>query len=54
MSHDLWGTDQKSSVEVIGMDILHKRIKDINVVLGQPIKTVTESEFPIRKKLRGN
>lgn len=53
LSHDLWGTDQKSSVEVVGMDILYKRIKDIKLVLGSPIKEITKSEFSIRKKLRG-
>ncbi len=25
ISHDLWGTDQKASLEVMGMDILKKR-----------------------------
>ena len=54
LSHDLWGTDQSSSVEVVGMDILYKRIRDIKSVLGTPEKKITKSEFPIRKKLRGN
>ena len=53
LSHDMWGTDQKSSLEVMAMDILYKRIKDINTILGSATKTVTESEIPIRKKLRG-
>jgi len=54
LSHDLWGTDQKSSVEVVGMDILYKRMKDFDTILGDPVKKVTKSEFPIRKKLRGD
>tara|TARA_R100000234_G_C4999419_1_gene179581 strand:+ start:896 stop:1753 length:858 start_codon:yes stop_codon:yes gene_type:complete len=54
LSHDMWGTDQKSSVEVVGMDILHKRIKDIQLVLGKPEKKVTNSEIAICKKLRGD
>ena len=54
LSHDLWGTDQKSSVEVVGMDILHKRIKDLQLILGSPEKKITESEFEIRKKLGGD
>ena len=53
LSHDMWGTDQKSSLEVMAMDILHKRVKDVNTILGSATKTVTESEIPIRKKLRG-
>ncbi|HBY68248.1 MAG TPA: N-acetylneuraminate synthase, partial [Flavobacteriaceae bacterium] len=53
LSHDLWGTDQRSSVEVVGMDILYKRIKDLQLIIGTPKKEVTESEKPIRNKLRG-
>lgn len=53
LSHDMWGTDQKSSLEVVGMDKLYKRIKDIQEILGSADKRVTESEIAIRKKLRG-
>ena len=52
LSHDMWGTDQKSSLEVIGMDKLRKRCIDINDMLGTDSKMVTESELPIRNKLR--
>ncbi len=53
LSHEMWGTDQKSSLEVVGMDKLYKRIKDIDQILGTPDKQVTKSEVDIRKKLRG-
>ena len=53
LSHEMWGTDQKSSLEVVGMDKLYKRIKNIDEILGTPEKKVTESEVSIRKKLRG-
>ncbi len=53
LSHDLWGTDQKSSLEVVGMDKLRKRCIDVGDMLGSDQKVVTESEIPIRKKLRG-
>ncbi len=53
LSHDMWGTDQKASLEVHGMDVLRKRCIDIESMLGSPNKVVTESEIPIRKKLRG-
>ena len=53
LSHELWGTDQKSSLEVVGMDKLRKRCIDVGDMLGSDIKVVTESELPIRKKLRG-
>ena len=52
LSHTMWGTDQKASLEVVGMDKLRKRCIDVSDMLGSDIKTVTESELPIRKKLR--
>ena len=54
LSHEMWGTDQKSSLEVMAMDMLFKRIKDVDTIMGKPIKEVTKSEIKIRKKLRGN
>ena len=53
ISHNLWGTDQKASLEVIGMDKLRKRCIDVKEMFGSNEKYVTESELPIRKKLRG-
>ena len=53
LSHDMWGTDQKSSLEVIAMDMLYKRIKNIDIMIGEPVKRVTKSEVAIKKKLRG-
>jgi len=52
LDHKMWGTDQAASVEVMGMDILSKRIKDVKQILGDGVKKVTKSEIPIRKKLR--
>jgi len=53
LSHDMWGTDQKSSLEVLAMDMLRKRASDINLIMGTPKKVVTDSEVSVRKKLRG-
>jgi N-acetylneuraminate synthase len=53
LSHDLWGTDQRASLEVHAMNMLRKRCEDVDIILGSTEKTVTESEVPIRKKLRG-
>jgi len=53
LDHSLWGTDQASSLEVVAMDMLKKRIKDINTILGNGEKKVTEGEKLVRKKLRG-
>lgn len=53
LDHNMWGTDQASSLEVIGMDLLRKRIRNVNLILGDGQKKVTEKEKEIRKKLRG-
>ncbi len=52
LDHKMWGTDQAASVEVVGMDILSKRIKDIKQILGDGIKKITKNEISIKKKLR--
>ena len=54
LSHDMWGTDQESSLEVLAMDMLKKRSKDVSAILGSYKKTITKSEIPIRSKLRGD
>ena len=54
LSHNLWGTDQKSSLEVHAMDLLKKRANDASMMLGSSIKEVTPSEIPIREKLRNS
>jgi sialic acid synthase SpsE len=49
----MWGTDQKSSLEVHAMDLLRKRCIDVPIMLGKGEKYITESEVPIHEKLRG-
>jgi len=53
LDHKMWGTDQGSSLEVHAMDLLRKRIKNVNSILGGESKVITESEKPVMKKLRG-
>jgi N-acetylneuraminate synthase len=53
LSHDMWGTDQKWSLEVLAMDMLRKRCAEIDVMLGMSLKQVTPSEIEVRRKLRG-
>ena len=48
----MWGTDQAASVEVQGMFILVKNIRDIEKALGDGDKRVFESELGSLKKLR--
>ncbi|MCZ6818979.1 MAG: N-acetylneuraminate synthase family protein [Calditrichaeota bacterium] len=53
LNQKMWGTDQSASVEVMGMDMLRKRVTEAMAALGSPYKRITEAEIPIRKKLRG-
>jgi N-acetylneuraminate synthase len=53
LDHTMWGSDHFASLEVHAMDMLYKRIKNIDVFLGDGLKRVTESEIEVRKKLRG-
>ena len=53
LDHNMWGTDQKSSLEVVAMDMLKKRCNNIQTMLGKYERTVSSSEKEIRNKLRG-
>ena len=53
LDHNMWGTDQGSSLEVHAMDLLRKRLKNIKKILGGKNKFITNSEKPVMKKLRG-
>ena len=53
IDHNMWGTDQKASLEVHAMDMLRKRISEARICLGDGVKRVAESEKPIKEKLRG-
>jgi N-acetylneuraminate synthase len=52
LDHDMWGTDQKASLEVHAMDLLRKRIEDVIFMLGGDEKIITESEKKVMQKLR--
>ncbi len=54
LDHSMWGTDQKSSLEMRGMDYLARRVRAIDIYLGSNEIEVTESERPFREKLRVN
>jgi len=53
LSHDMWGTDQKWSLDVLAMDMLRKRCAEVDVILGASLKRVTPSEIETCRKLRG-
>jgi N-acetylneuraminate synthase len=53
IDHQMWGSDHFASLEVHAADMLYKRIKNINKVLGKKEKIMTKGEVEIKKKLRG-
>lgn len=53
LDHNMWGSDHFASLEVHGMDLLHKRIKSIRGIIGDGNKRITEKEAEARKRLRG-
>ena len=52
LDRTMWGTDQLSSVEPHGLIKLVKGVRELELALGDGIRMVTESEKPVRKKLR--
>lgn len=54
LSHDMWGTDQKASLEVHAMDMLRKRLMGAVRAVGDGQKVMYEDEAAVRKKLRGH
>jgi len=54
INHNMWGSDQKASLEVHAMNILQKRLINIKEMLGDGVKKLTEDEFIKRQQLRGN
>lgn len=54
LDHKMWGTDQKASLSVTAMSMLHGRVKEILSMLGNGEKVITEKEKEVRRKLRGS
>ena len=52
LDRTMWGTDQMCSVEPQGLIKLVRGIHELNRALADGIKVVTETEKPIREKLR--
>lgn len=53
LDHNMWGTDQAASLSVAAMAMLHGRMRDVLLMLGDGEKIITEKEKEVRKKLRG-
>jgi len=55
LSHDLWGSDQKASVEPRGLFELKTKIAELHEMMGgDKNRVVFESEIPKRESLRNN
>ncbi len=52
LSHEMWGTDQKASLEINAMYMLYHRCIDVDVMLGDGVKRLGEDEIKVRHKLR--
>ncbi len=52
LSHNMWGTDQKASLEINAMFMLYNRCRDIGTMLGDGEKKLGDDELVVRKKLR--
>jgi N-acetylneuraminate synthase len=53
LDHNMWGSDHFASLEVHAMDMLYKRIKNVDTILGDGVKRVEKQELEVRRKLRG-
>ena len=52
LDHNMWGTDQSSSLEIDGMDKLIRRANIVVDILGDGIKKLSPSELAVKKRLR--
>ena len=53
LDRTMWGSDHLSSVEPQGLIKMVRGIRELEIALGDGIKTVTSGELAPRKKLRG-
>ena len=52
LDKSMWGTDQMASVEPHGLIKLVRGIRELEDAIGDGNKIITESEKPVRDKLR--
>ena len=48
----MYGSDQAASLELPGLERMVRNVKHVEMILGDGVKRVWDSEIPIRKKLR--
>lgn len=52
LDRSMYGSDQSASLEFVGLERMVRNVKQIEMILGDGIKRVWDSEIPIRNKLR--
>lgn len=52
LSHKMWGTDQKASLEPGAMAMLAGRVRTLDEMMGSGVRSVCGAELSVRKKLR--
>ena len=53
LDRDMYGSDQKASMEPNELGQLVKGIREVESILGNCVKILTEAELEVKKKLRG-
>jgi|TARA_B110000495_G_C23038494_1_gene621329 N-acetylneuraminate synthase len=52
LDRSMYGSDQSASLEFAGLDRMVRNVKQVEMILGDGVKRVWDSELPIKKKLR--
>ena len=52
VDRSMWGSDQAASMEARAFESLVNYIRSLEVILGDGVKKIYDSEIPIREKLR--
>jgi len=52
LDRSMYGSDQSASLEFAGLDRMVRNVKQVEMILGDGVKRVWDSEIPIRDKLR--
>jgi N-acetylneuraminate synthase len=52
LDRSMWGSDQAASLEPLAFGKMVKYIRELDVILGDGIKKIYDSELPIIEKLR--
>jgi N-acetylneuraminate synthase len=54
LDRSMYGSDQSASLERVGLDRMVKNVRQIQMVLGDGVKRIYDSEVPAMKKLRAS